>query len=61
MSEGDLISPLLLALRRVEVHLFYNFIMSIPMVIALYYPMFPSPVEEAQKQCGCAGQNKAPP
>jgi hypothetical protein len=35
---------------RVELHLFYNTIVTIPMVIAMYYHMFPSPDEKA---CGC--------
>jgi hypothetical protein len=39
---------------RVELHLLYNTIVFIPMVIAMYYHLFPSPEEEAQHACGCA-------
>ena len=39
---------------RVELHLFYNSIVFIPMVIAMYYHMFPpSPVAATQK-CTCS-------
>jgi hypothetical protein len=39
---------------RVELHLFYNAIVFVPMVIAMYHHMFPSPEDEAQHTCGCA-------
>ena len=39
---------------RVELHLIYNTIVFIPMVIAMYYHMFPPPAEAAQMQCSCA-------
>jgi hypothetical protein len=39
---------------RVELHLFYNTIVFIPMVIAMYYHLFPSRVEEARQGCTCA-------
>jgi len=38
---------------RVELHLFYNTIVFIPMMIAMYYHMFPSPAAGRQ-QCTCA-------
>ena len=38
---------------RVEIHLFYNTIVFIPMVIAMYYHMFP-PKGEEQAACTCA-------
>ena len=38
---------------RVELHLFYNAIVFIPMVIAMYYHMFP-PKGEEQAACSCA-------
>ncbi|HWY87266.1 MAG TPA: hypothetical protein VNX28_11105 [Gemmataceae bacterium] len=53
-------SALMLAVRRVEVHLFYNSIVTIPMVVAMYYHMFPSPVEEAHMNCTCARNKKRP-
>ncbi len=39
---------------RVELHLFYNTIVFIPMVIAMFYHMFPLPGEEAHANCSCA-------
>ena len=38
---------------RVEIHLFYNAIVFIPMVVAMYYHMFP-PAGEEQAACSCA-------
>jgi hypothetical protein len=57
------LSFLMMAVRRVEVHLFYNTIVTIPMVVAMYYHMFPSPGEEAHMQCSCSWHKKpiAPP
>ncbi|MEP7306909.1 MAG: hypothetical protein ABJA98_15445 [Acidobacteriota bacterium] len=43
---------------RVELHLFYNTIVFIPMVIAMYYHMFPSSQAE-QSQCTCAWHQPA--
>jgi hypothetical protein len=39
---------------RVELHLFYNTIVFVPMVIAMYYHLFPSGKEEAKQRCSCA-------
>jgi hypothetical protein len=39
---------------RVELHLFYNTIVFIPMVIGMYYHMFPPPVAARQQKCTCA-------
>jgi len=39
--------------NRVEIHLFYNAIVFIPMMIGMYYHMFP-PKEEAPATCACA-------
>lgn len=39
---------------RVELHLFYNTAVTIPMVIAMFYHMFPLPSEEAHQGCSCA-------
>ena len=44
---------------RVELHLFYNTIVFIPMVIAMYYHMFPPAAENAGKQCTCAWHQPA--
>jgi hypothetical protein len=39
---------------RVELHLFYNTIVFIPMAIAMYYHMFPPAAVAATQQCTCA-------
>jgi putative Mn2+ efflux pump MntP len=39
--------------NRVEIHLFYNAIVFIPMMIGMYYHMFP-PAEEQPATCTCA-------
>lgn len=44
---------------RVELHLFYNTVVTIPMVLAMYYHMFPASEEEAQHHCGCAWEPRA--
>ena len=41
---------------RVELHLFYNTIVFIPMVIAMYYHVFPRAGEAAHMRCTCAFQ-----
>jgi hypothetical protein len=46
-------SVLQLVFPRVELHLFYNSIVFIPMVIGMYYHMFPSDADQAQMQCTC--------
>jgi hypothetical protein len=39
---------------RVELHLIYNTIVFIPMVIAMYHHMFPSEGDAAKMRCSCA-------
>ena len=46
-------SVLQLVFPRVELHLFYNAIVFIPMVIGMYYHMFPSEADQAQMRCTC--------
>jgi hypothetical protein len=41
---------------RVELHLIYNTIVFIPMVIAMYYHLFPPPGEAVHMKCSCAFQ-----
>ena len=43
---------------RVELHLFYNTIVFIPMVIGMYYHMFPPPHEEPNLGCACAWKHQ---
>ena len=41
---------------RVELHLFYNTIVFIPMMVAMYHHMFPATAaERARRICSCAG------
>jgi hypothetical protein len=47
-------SILQLWIPRVELHLFYNTVVFIPMAIGMYYHLFPSAEEEAQHHCSCA-------
>jgi hypothetical protein len=46
-------SILQLWIPRVELHLFYNTIVFIPMAVAMYYHMFPT-VETGRPTCTCA-------
>jgi hypothetical protein len=39
---------------RVELHLFYNTIVFVPMLIAMYYHMFPTAKEVSGQACSCA-------
>lgn len=47
-------SVLQLAFPRVELHLFYNSIVFIPMMIAVYLHQRPRPAERAAAHCTCA-------
>jgi hypothetical protein len=47
-------SILQLWLPRVELHLFYNTVVFVPMVIGMYYHVFPPAGERATFQCACA-------
>jgi hypothetical protein len=46
-------SFLQLVFPRVELHLFYNTVVFIPMVIAMYYHMFPPEGEPHTARCSC--------
>src|SRR5580698_8724987 len=48
------VSVLQLFFPRVELHLFYNTIVFIPMVIGMYYHMFPPEGEAHNTNCSCA-------
>jgi hypothetical protein len=43
---------------RVEIHLFYNAVVFIPMMVAMYYHMFP-PAGEKHAACSCAVKSHA--
>ncbi len=49
-----------LAVPRVELHLFYNTIVTVPMAIAMICHMLPSAPERAHMRCGCARRRKTP-
>lgn len=49
-----------LLVPRVELHLIYNTIVFIPMVVAMYYHLFPTREEEARHECSCALKLGAP-
>jgi hypothetical protein len=42
-----------LVVPRLELHLFYNAVVFVPMVIAMAYHLFPSPAEAAKATCSC--------
>jgi hypothetical protein len=46
---------------RVELHLFYNTVVFVPMMIAMYYHMFPPASEARRQQCTCAWHRGAVP
>src|SRR5437867_784243 len=39
---------------RLELHLFYNSVVFIPMMVAMYYHLFPSAPDAARMRCSCA-------
>ncbi len=47
-----------LVIPRVELHLFYNTVVFIPMLIAMYFHVFPPAGEEAHAKCNCAWSPK---
>ena len=49
-----MLQNLQLIVPRVELHLFYNTIVFIPMMIAMYYHVFPPKNEVHEAQCSCA-------
>ena len=48
------VSVLQLVFPRVELHLFYNTVVFVPMMIGMYYHMFPPEGEREQAVCTCA-------
>jgi len=39
---------------RLELHLFYNSVVFVPMMVAMYYHLFPSAPDAARRRCSCA-------
>jgi hypothetical protein len=54
-------SVLQLVIPRVELHLFYNSIVFIPMLIGMYYHMFPPATETEPAACTCAWHPRVEP
>jgi hypothetical protein len=54
-------SLLQLWVPRVELHLFYNAVVFIPMIVAMYYHMFPPSPQAAVRTCTCAWHNRPAP
>lgn len=52
-------SILQLIIPRVELHLFYNTIVFIPMMVAMYYHVFPSESDQKMVRCTCAWHHDA--
>jgi hypothetical protein len=50
-SRGALVQ---LWVPRVELHLFYNTIVFLPMAVAMYDHLFPPAAEVSRAQCACA-------
>ena len=51
-------SVLQLVIPRVELHLFYNTVVFIPMMVAMYYHMFPPAEEAGRAVCTCAWHSR---
>lgn len=51
------VSFLQLVFPRVELHLFYNTVVFVPMVIGMYYHMFPPAEDTVRATCTCAWHN----
>jgi hypothetical protein len=43
---------------RVELHLFYNTIVFVPMMVAMHYHLFPPAPESGNRKCTCACHNR---
>ena len=51
-------SILQLFVTRVELHLFYNAVVFVPMLVAMYYHMYPPVGEKQQATCTCSRVSK---
>lgn len=54
------VSFLMLFVRRIEVHMIYNTLVFVPMVIGMYFHLFPTKVERTKMQCSCAWDDGLP-
>jgi len=48
------VSIVQLWIPRVELHLLYNSLVFVPMVVAVYFHLFPTESERGVMRCGCA-------
>ncbi|HEX6070140.1 MAG TPA: hypothetical protein VFZ18_09950, partial [Longimicrobiaceae bacterium] len=55
MSIAQLVIP------RVELHLIYNTLVFVPMIIAVYHHMFPASEDASRMRCSCAVRPHAVP
>jgi hypothetical protein len=49
----DQLTFLTIFVRRVEVHMIYNTLVLIPMIVAMYFHFFPSEAESLHMNCNC--------
>lgn len=54
-------SILQLVITRVELHLFYNSVVFVPMIIAVYFHLRPNRAEAEAVSCGCAPRYESRP
>ena len=54
MSVAQLVIP------RIELHMIYNTIVFVPMIVAMYRHLIPTEAERAAMQCGCAAYSELP-
>jgi len=54
------VSIVQLVVPRVELHLLYNAVVFVPMVVAVYYHLRPSRAEYRQLACSCRGRSAGP-
>ena len=52
-------SILQLVISRVELHLFYNTVVFVPMIVGMYYHMFPSESDSKHARCTCSWQRRS--
>jgi hypothetical protein len=44
---------------RVELHLFYNTIVFVPMIVGMYYHLFPPEPRRGGRKCSCAWHSRS--
>src|SRR5260370_25433425 len=59
-GSSEPISILQLVVPRIELHLFYNTVVLVPMVVSMYDHVFPSKGEADPAPCNCAWHGQEP-